>query len=248
MIVDYDNAIDLSSAPIGTVYLTGGGFVNRAFSGWGTNSLYGWQEMVWSQTPNRSQSFQLKDMDNIAVGLVARCEISTEYMNAQDYMDLRKIVGRERHFLATFYDADENKWVTRDMYCSENSKNQLFVLGQKLIGMRGISIKLVGTNLDLTTVIDYDGQEIPVANKLSFVYNIDRGAGTVATQTASYGTFVKLDGGTGISAPAGEHLAGWCTKENAGTANEKITGYYGLGQTITVWNGLTLYPWYENAQ
>lgn len=240
--VDYENAIDLSNAPIGTIYLTGGGYVNRPFSGWGVDSVYGWRQMVWEKTPSRSKTFAFSGMDDIPVGLVARCEISTEYMNIEDYMALRKIVDRERHFLATFFDTDDAKWVTRDVYCSDNSKKQLFVLGHKLIGMKGISIKLVGTNLDLTTTIDADGNEISVQNKLEFVYNIDRGAGTANTNSASYGSYVDLDDGSKISAPSGQHLAGWETRNSDG----KVTGQYGLGQRITVWRGLTLYPIYEN--
>ena len=246
MRVDYENSLDLTDKPIGTIYLTGGGFVNRAFQGWGTDSLYGWQEMVWKKSPTRGGTFAFTNIDDIDVGLVARCEISTKYMNIQDFMDLRKIVGRERHFLATFFDSDEGKWVTRDMYCSENSKNQLFVLKKHLIGVRDITVKLVGTNLDQQTTIDADGNEVTTNATLSIVYNINSGSGSIETETAEYGSQIKLNDGSGIIAPTGKHLALWEAKMTVDGVLTTV-GQYGLGQSITLWKGLTLYPKYETV-
>lgn len=249
MRVDYENSLDLTEKPIGTIYLTGGGFVDRPFQGWGTDSLYGWQELVWKKSPTRGGTFAFTNIDDIDVGLVARCEISTKYMNIQDFMDLRKIVGRERHFLATFFDSDEGKWVTRDMYCSENSKNQLFVLKKHLIGVRDVTVKLVGTNLDQQTTIDADGNEVTTNTTLSIVYNItDKDGNIISTnlQTGEYGSQVTLSDGAGITAPPNSHLALWEAKM---TLNGKLetVGQYGLGQSITLWKGLTLYSKYETV-
>ena len=246
MRVDYENSLDLTEKPIGTIYLTGGGFVNRPFQGWGTDSLYGWQEMVWKKNPTRGGTFAFTNIDDIDVGLVARCEISTKYMNIQDFMDLRKIVGRERHFLATFFDGDGGKWVTRDVYCSESSKNQLFVLKKHLIGVRDVTVKLVGTNLDVQTTTDENGNEVSTTETLSVVYNINEGTGSIETETAEYGSQVTISDGSGIIAPTGKHLALWEAKMTVGGVLTTV-GQYGLGQSITLWKGLTLYPKYEDA-
>lgn len=244
MAVDYKNAIDVSDTPIGTVYLTGGGFIDRPFTGWGVDSLYGWSEFSWKKKPNRGGTFAFTDMDNIDVGLVARCELDTKYMNIHDLMDLRKIIGRERHFLAKFFDVDEGRYVTREMYCSDNSRNQLFSIKQKLIGVRDVTVKLVGTNRDVQYTIDENGNEVASTEKLNIVYNINAGTGTVSTQTVEYGSQVTLNDGSGIIAPDGMHLVCWEAKL---TVNDTLTtvGQYGLGQSTTIWKGMTLYPKYE---
>lgn len=246
MAVDYKNSIDVTDTPIGVVYLTGGGFIDRPFTGWGTDSLYGWQEFVLKKNPSRGGTFAYTSLDDIDAGLVARCELDTKYMNIQDFMDLRKIIGREKHFLAKFFDVDEGRYVTRDMYCSENSRNQLFSLKKHLIGVRDVVVKLVGTNLDVVSTTDENGEEILSTEKLKVVYNINEGTGTVSTQTAEYGSVVTLDDGSGMIAPDGYHLAFWEAKL---TLNGVLTtvGQYGLGQKTTLWKGMTLYPKYEQA-
>lgn len=227
---------------MGSIYLTGGGFIRREFKGIGTDSQFGWEEMVWYKTPSRTQDFSFRGMDDTKVGLVARCEITIPYNNIQDFMDLRKIVARERHFLVTFFNVDTGKWVTRDMYCTESSRNKLFTLKQSLIGAFNISVKLVGTNLDLVRTTDKDGNLDKVAPK-KITYNLNGGTGTTPpAQTDIYrGTQVTLAGTNGITAPSGKHFVCWSTMDGQG-----VTGSYTAGQATTIWEDLNLFAQWEN--
>lgn len=242
-LLDESKSIDLSDKELNTIYITGGGFIRRAFRGIGADSQFGWQEMVWKTSPTRGGTFAFTNMDDIDVGLVARCELNIMYMNTQDYMDLRKIIARERHFTVDFFDIDAGKRVSRDMYCSSSSRSKLHIRDKKLLGVANIPITFVGTNLDTQTTIDANGNEVTTDSTLSIVYNITSGSGSIKTQTTNYGQQVVLDLGDNITPPSGTYLSHWQSKN----LNGDVNGEYGLGQSITVWKGLTLYPVYELA-
>ena len=212
---------------LGTIYLTGGGFYRRPFNGIGVNSQFGWQEMVWKKSPNRGGTFAFTNIDDIDVGLVARCEIVIPYNNIQDYMDLRKIIARERYFKARFFDVDEGQWVEREMYCSESSKNQLFILGQSLIGVRDINIKLVGTNRD--------ADQSPI----TITYNLNGGSGNISSETLKRGDQLTVadPNNFNVIGPNNRPFDHWETR----TEDNDTMGEYHSGQKTTVWNNMTLY-------
>ena len=233
---DYNKAIKFSQmadkngeivGSLGTIYLTGGGFYRRPFTGIGSNSQFGWQEMVWKKPPNRGGTFAFTNINSIDVGLVARCEVVIPYNNIQDYMDLRKIVARERYFKALFFDVDDGVWVEREVYCTESSKNQLFILGQSLIGVRDITIKLAGTNRDA------DQSEITVT------YNLNGGTGTIPSRTGRKGfeLTVANPNELNIIGPNNRPFDHWETR----TTDNETMGEYHSGQETTVWNNMTLY-------
>jgi hypothetical protein len=226
---------------IGSIYITGAGFVNREFKGVGIDSQFGWEEMVWYKSPTRTKDFSFKNIDDINVGLVARCEINIKYMDIDDFMALRKIVARQRHFEVTFFNVDEGKWITRDMYCSESSRSKLFTLKQSLIGVLDCSIKLVGTNLDLKTIISPDGTIR--SNTKTVTYHLNGGSGTTpTTQSELAGTQIQIADIENIVAPSGKHFKYWSTMQD-GT----ITGSYRAGQSLTLWNNMVLYAQWEDA-
>lgn len=241
-IPNYENAIDIAKTKYGTInsiFITGGGFIHREFKGIGTNSQYGWQELVWKKPPSRGQIFAFTNIDDIAVGLVARCEVNIKYMDIQDFIDLRKIVGRERHFLVEFFDIDSCEWVIRDMYCTENSSKQLFALDQKLIGKLDLTLKFAGTNLDLETVLDANGEHLYMKT-VTVTYNLN--GGTTSSKTTlshEYSKQVKLYSDE-ITPPWG-HLAKWVTYDTDGNIKEE----YLPGQSITLLKNLNLYAIYE---
>lgn len=225
---------------IGTIYLTGAGFFERPFKGIGSDSQFGWEEMVWRKQPNRiGDSFAFTNIDNIKVGLVARCEINIKYLNYQDYIDLRKIIGRERRFKVKFFDVDTATWITRDMYCSENSRSKLFTLKQSLIGVVDCVIKFVGTNLDGDTIIGSDDRLNFVGDKYINYYTI---LNTVDSSLSKSGitqaTQVTIANGKDIVPPIGEtrHFSHWITESGQ---------IYFPSQSITLWESLDLYPVWE---
>lgn len=221
---------------LGSIYITGGGFIKREFKGIGTTSQFGWEEMVWYKSPTRTQDFSFRNLDDVKVGLVARCEITIPYYDIQDFIDLRKIIARERHFLVTFFNVDEGKWVTRDMYCTESSRDKLMTLKQSLIGTFNITVKLVGTNLDLAR--DSNGKLL----EKTVTYNLNGGGGTPpATKSYARGENVVLATSEGFTAPSGKHFVNWVTMKDG-----DVTGSYIAGSSTTLWEDLTLYAQWEN--
>lgn len=233
-----EKAYDFSNKSISRIYITGGGYVRREFKGASPTSMFGWDEFSWASSPTRSSDyFAMTNIDQKKVGLIPRCEINIKYLNYEDYVALRRIF-KERHFLVEFFNADDMKWVTRDMYVTENTKSRFYTLDQKLIGVLDMSIKLVGTNNDVADTVGKDGKFVVKQLKVQYdgasEYNIE----------SPYGSQVTLSGDQNeIFASSSHHLAGWITKNSQGVT----TGRYLPKQSITLWKDLYLYPVYENG-
>ena len=236
---DLNKAYDFSDDSIGKIYITGGGFVEREFQGVGSNSMFGWQELVWRKSPSRSAgSFAFTNMDNLEVGLIARCEIVIPYTNYEDYRAMRKILARERHFKVKFFDMDDAKWRERDMYWTEDSKSKFFLMQKHIVGVRDYSIKLVGTNLDLDVVVDEDGNEKYALPKYTISYHESSGT-TKKVVVAGENEIIRSF--TSDTVPEGKHFGGWIDKDG-----DTIVGYYSSNkQSVTVWKDLNLYPWWK---
>lgn len=235
---DSDKSLSYADRSIGTIYITGGGFIRRPFTGIGANSKFGWEEMVWYKTPTRAMNFAFSNMDDIDVGLVARCEINIKYINYQDYIDLRKILGRERHFTVEFFDTDSGEWIIRDMYCTENTVSKFMSLSQSLIGSIDYSIKLVGTNLDLEDRIGTENTEGgSVLKKLTVTFNPNGGGGSAYSEKKSWGGYVELPESTKFTVPSGKRSFSHWERRLSGVA----VGAYGPKQRTTVWENMDFY-------
>ena len=261
MLPDYSKSIkfnstnyrdfDLEDGSIGSIYITGGGFVNREFKGFGVDSKFGWQELVWKKTPPRNSSnFAMTTMDAIPVGLVARCELNCGYMNIDDYLALRKIF-KQRHFYVTFFDIDDAEWVTREMYCTENSFKQFHIMKQAIIGNRDVQLKFAGTNNDLKEILNTTTNvEDFKTVKFTIKYNLNGGSVTQTVdqpiyedKSVYYGQQIVLAPYDKLSPPDNTKSFGCWVQKNS---NNDIVGYYGANQSITVWNDMNLYAVWNN--
>ena len=217
---------------IGTIYLTGAGFTDRPFRGVGIDSQFGWEEMVWYKQPTRQMDFSFRNIDDIKVGLVARCEINIKYLNYQDYMDLRKIIARERRFKVKFFNVDEGKWIARDMYCSENSRSKLFTLKQSLIGVVDCVIKFVGTNLDSDTIVGSDDRLNSIGNKYIRYKNNGQDVAELNREGITQSSQVEIASGSNLTIPSGKNsFSHWETP-----SGQK----YFPTQSVTLWESLDL--------
>lgn len=236
--IDYTK-IDPEKKSIGSIYITAGGYVNREFKGAKPESAFGWREMVWKKTPSRDGSFAFSNMDNISTGLIARCEVNVAKMSIEDYMAMRQIVGRQKHYKITFFDMDDCKWVTRDMYCTENTREKFLILNKNILYAMNYSLKFVGTNLDLKVEVDSEGHEKYLLENFKVVYNE-----TPKTESSnSAGDTIKMKATTTETAPSGKHFAGWIDKDGDNTV-----GYYLPNQSVTIWKDLNLYPWWVDSE
>lgn len=231
-----EKAYNFSNKSIGNIYITGAGFIRREFKGASPDSPYGWDEFVWASSPTRSdEQFRFSNLDSIKVGLIPRCEINIKYMNYDDYRDFRKIL-KERHFQVEFFNTDECKWVTRDMYASGQEKSKFYSLNMNLIGVIDFKIKLVGTNNDLEDYLGNDGRY--VVKGFNITYD---GTDQYDEHTEYAGQITITNDPQNIFINTDKHLAYFVTKDN----NGNITGKYLPNQSITMWKNIKLYPIYE---
>ena len=222
--VDYINGIDGSN--IGTVYLTGAGYVNYPFHGISRESALGHEEPVWGAELDRSIDLVL-NIDDVDYGLVARCEIAYKYMNVQDYIALCKI-AKQRVCTANFFNRETGERVTQEMAFTKNEVAKLYKFGTDYIGANDITINLVATNRDRISVID-------AAHTIT--YNANGGSGTIAQVSGKWADQKKL-ANSGFT-KTGYTLSGWNTQADG-------SGYgYILGQSITLFENLTLYAQWE---
>ena len=103
-------------------------------------------------------------------------------------------------------------------------------------GTFNITVKLVGTNLDLAR--DSNGKLL----EKTVTYNLNGGGGT-PPETKSYarGQNVVLATSENITAPSGKHFVNWVTMKDG-----EVTGSYIAGSSTTLWEDLTLYAQWEN--
>lgn len=222
--VDYANKINAQD--LDTIYITGGGFIRRAFKGVSRDSAWGWEEPVWGGDLTRSKDFILTNIETVDFGLVARCEISYKYMNVQDYIDLMRI-SKERVVVVDYFNRETGKRVTQQMAFTGNELGKLYAFGTDYLGNQDVKIKLVATNKEKADLIK---------SKITITYNANSGVGSISSQTANWSDEIVLfDNSSGEFAKTGSHITQWNTKQD-GTGDA-----YGLGEHITCWNDLNLY-------
>ena len=215
----------------GCIYLTGQGYVNKAFRGIGRDSALGWEEMVWGEEPIRNNAFALGTIDNIDIGKVARCEVNFKYFSYKDYLAFKRIIN-SRHFTVTFYDIDTTQWLTREMYCSSSEKQRIHNFGTDLLGVVDFTVKLVGTNNDLTQL----------GNTMTVKYYDANGTLRNTDTSTTWSQQYTLKTSSILPAGTTGTLLQWNTKQDG-------TGFsYVPNQNITLWDNLDLYAIMSQTQ
>ena len=147
---------------IDTIYITGGGFINKAFKGIGKDSAWAFDEVVWNANLSRSSSFQMTNIDNVGIGKVTNLELRFPLLNMQDFIDLQTLL-HERHLIVNFFNVDKGKRETKEMAITSNERKTIYNFGKDVIGMRDVKIKMVATNRKIEEDIDnLIGQELTI--------------------------------------------------------------------------------------
>jgi hypothetical protein len=221
---DFTNGIDISD--LSTIYITGGGFIRKAFHGVGKESQLGYMKTVWATNLNRDNTFALNNIDDVDIGQVAQCDVNFPYMNIQDFMDLQKIL-KERHCIVDYYNVDLGRRVSQEMAITGNDRKRIYNYGTSIIGMENVSIKFVATNRDAE-----------IGNEITITYDSNGGSGEIEDLETDYAEQEVLSNGLAFTNGT-KHIKEWNTKADG-------TGWaYGLNQSITVWQDLTLYAIWE---
>lgn len=229
-IVDYKNKKTVDN--LDTIYITGAGYINRAFKGVGRDSAWGWEEPVFGGNLTRSTNLVLQNIDTVNFGLVARVELNFKYMNISDYIALCQM-AKQRTVMVNFFNRETGERQTQEMAFTENSIGQLYAFRKDKItnylGILDVSIKLVATNRDKENLIN---------TGITISYDSNGGTGSISSQSATWSDEVKLSDGEGFT-KSGEHIKEWNTSpDSTGSA-------YGLSQRITVWKSMKLYAIWE---
>lgn len=227
-IVDYKNKKTVDN--LDTIYITGAGYINRAFKGVGRDSAWGWEEPVFGGNLTRSTNLVLQNIDTVNFGLVARVELNFKYMNISDYIALCQM-AKQRTVMVNFFNRETGERQTQEMAFTENSIGQLYAFRTDYLGILDVSIKLVATNRDKENLIN---------TGITISYDSNGGTGSISSQSATWSDEVKLSDGEGFTySDSGYHIKEWNTsKDGTGSA-------YGLSQRITVWKSMKLYAIWE---
>ena len=248
--IDYQHKI--IAEDLDTIYITGGGFIRRAFKGVSRDSAWGWEEPVWGGDLTRSLDFVLTNIEDVAYGLVARCEISYKYMNVQDYIDLCRI-AKERVVTVDYFNREKGERVIQEMAFTGNELGKLYAFGTDYIGTQDVKIKLVATNrekadlIKSTKEITYNANGGIITDNGSItssspIVNVKWSDNTILYgKTFSY-TLNDVVHNCTIT-KEGSKLAYWATKDKDGNYDR----YYLPEQHITVWENLTLYAIWESV-
>lgn len=210
---------------INTVYITGGGYTRKAFTGLGRDTM-GWNETVWGGSLTRSNTFALENIDDVEIGQVPQCTLVFKYIKIEDFIILQRLL-KERHLIVDYFDFDKGERVTHEMAITGNERKKVYSLRNYINGICDFTIKLVGTNRDFEYV------------DLTITY-MPNGAttGSQKTTTNTITEQVRLDNGSDYAKP-GYHIKEWNTKAD-GTGQS-----YGLNASITLWQSMTLYAIWE---
>lgn len=221
-IVDYKNKKTVEN--LDTIYITGAGYINRAFKGVGRDSAWGWEEPVFGGNLTRSTNLVLQNIETVNFGLVARVELNFKYMNISDYIALCQM-AKQRTVMVNFFNRETGERQTQEMAFTENSIGQLYAFKTEYLGILDVSIKLVATNRDKENLIN---------TGITISYDSNGGTGSISSQSATWSDEVKLSDGKGFT-KSGYSIKEWNTsKDGTGSA-------YGTSQRITVWESMTLY-------
>lgn len=217
-----------------TIYITGGGFVNKAFKGIGRNSAWAWDEVVWNANLSRSSSFIMTNIDNVGIGIVTNIEIIFPLMNMQDFINLQSLL-HERHIIVNYFCVDDGKRHTKEMAITGNERKKLYNFGKDLLGMQEVKVKMVSTN----RMINIEDTEYKIGVDLPIVYN-DNVNGNTHTDNVEYTKqyVIKNDENLGFT-NGKKHLKEWNTKSD-GTGQSYLPNL-----SITIWKSLELYAIWE---
>lgn len=218
---------------INTVYITGGGYIRKAFTGVGRNSI-GYNEVVWSSNLTRSNTFSLENIDDVDFGLVPQCQLVFPYMDIEDFIILQSLL-RERHLIVDYFDIDYGRRVIHEMAITKNERKKIYSQMNYINGVYDFSVNLVGTNRDEQAL-----------QKCTITYNANGGYGSIASHEKADGiltgyTFtsqVTLSSGKGFKKD-GYHLASWNTEPDGTGAS------YLPNSSITIYDNLNLYAIWE---
>ena len=210
---------------INTVYITGAGYTRKAFTGLGRDSM-GWNETVWAGNLTRSNTFALENIDDVEMGQVPQCTLVFKYIKIEDFIILQRLL-KERHLIVDYFDFDLGQRVTHEMAITGNERKKVHSLNNYINGICDFTIKLVGTNRDFEYV------------DLTITYEPNGAtSGSSKTTTNTVTQQVTLDNGSDFY-KSGYHIKEWNTKAD-GTGQS-----YGLNQSITLWQSMTLYAIWE---
>lgn len=217
---------------IDTIYITGGGFINKAFKGIGKDSAWAFDEVVWNANLSRSSSFQMTNIDNVGIGKVTNLELRFPLLNMQDFIDLQTLL-HERHLIVNFFNVDKGKRETKEMAITSNERKTIYNFGKDVIGMRDVKIKMVATNRKIEEDIDnLIGQELTITY-------INVSNNKTHTDKARYGQQYRIKTSNEIGFTNEDKKFLWWKNYNDSTLK------YLENQSMTMWKSITIYGEWE---
>ncbi len=215
----------IKDGDLDSVYFTGAGYTRKQFHGISRESQLGYYETVWAASLTRDNTFALNNIDDVDIGKVARLNLVFPIMLMSDFLILQELLT-QRHIIVDYFNVDLGHRVTEEMAITGNERKKLYAYGQTLVGMRDVTISLVGTNRE---------QE---KSKITITYNANGGSGEVSPLTTSYANQIEIDSGSSLTNGT-KHITTWNTKAD-GTGKSYLPNL-----SLTVYENLDLYAIWE---
>lgn len=231
--IDYTKKIEIED--LDTIYITGGGFINKAFKGISNGSAWAWDEVVWNANLSRSSTFEMTNIDNVGIGVVTNLEIQFPLLNMQDFINLQSLL-HERHIIVNYFCVDDGQRHIKEMAITGNERKKIYNLGKNVLGMREVTVKMVSTNRQ----IDSTDTLYKIGVDLTITYNNNLSSEYTKTDTVEYTQQYVIKNDEKIGWTNGtSHLKEWNTKSD-GTGQSYLPNL-----SITIWKPLTLYAIWE---
>lgn len=213
----FDRTKGIKIEDLDTLYIDG-----VAFKGISPESQLGWYETVWGANLTRSNDFQFTNIDDVDFGRVANLQITFPIMDYQTFLQLQNLL-HQRHVMVDYFNVDLGKRVVEEMAITGNERKKIYNFGNDILGMRNVSIKLVGTNREFDT-----NEEIEIT------YRSNNGFDDEELRSGNRFSQYKLEEYNLFTNPSKIFLH-WNTQPD----DSGISYYY--GQEITLWNDMVLY-------
>lgn len=108
------------------------------------------EEKSYAETPTRTESGKIIDLNLIPTFLTPRLSIKYRYMNIEEYRALRKIMRKRNEFTIKCYDPVEDKLVTNTMYEAPPPMPTSHIRRLQYLGVVDYTIEFISTTSKTT--------------------------------------------------------------------------------------------------
>lgn len=117
----------------------------ESFSGIGYEQLKTTNQLTYEQSPSRQSDGSMENIEDYNSFVIGASDIGFSLIHPDTYVRLKEKLCSKRTFEVSYYDKDFDRFVTKEMYVKPIDLDNFLSLGDKIIGMKGVTISFVPT-------------------------------------------------------------------------------------------------------